>query len=141
MKKLSKPKLDIPRIIAIYNEKGKKEAFKYIENVLQRKPGNVLYRLRNNPEYGYSKVSDKFNCSYEQTFLSIEDLCNQAMVKKETHIETVTTTDAAYESLINTIIKEKLLEYSKYIKLDMSLHSCIINKTALIDAGYNVKTI
>jgi hypothetical protein len=139
VKELNRPKLDIPGIIAIYNEKGKKETFSYIENVLKRKPGNVLYRLRNTPEYGYSKETDKFNYSYEQTFLSIDDLCNQSKIKKETHNEPVTITNNAYESLITDMLKEKLLEYSKYIKLDMSLHSCIINKAALKDAGYNVK--
>lgn len=136
---MNRPKLDIPGIIAIYNEKGKKEAFSYVENVLKRKPGNVLYRLRNTPEYGYNKETDKFNYSYEQTFLSIDDLCNQAKLKKETHSQTVSITDNAYESLITDMLKEKLLEYSKYIKLDMSLHCCTINKAALLDAGYNVK--
>ena len=78
----------------------------------------------------------------ESLFMSIDELCSP--VKPQHICENKTERNApkaeAMEKLVKELIGDRLLELSRYVVMDTINKTMIIDKTALIDAGYTLVT-
>lgn len=132
---------DYSKITAIYNEQGSKSACEYIKNTLGYKnPLSLISKLKRKEQYGFNTETQKFKSTElgeETLFLQLNELC-----KEKTHQEIVTPVrEISLELLIQELMNEKLLELSKYIKLNRNDGTVHIYKTLLKADGYKVDLI
>ena len=137
-------KKDYEKIAKMYNELGSKATLEYIQQTYNIKaPRGVLMRLKKSPGFSYDAVNDKIVISSqkeENLFMGIDELCNQ--VTRET-IPTVSTPICSRnyfnsDSLYKELMEEKLIEFTKYIKLSRHSNTISIDKTALLADGYKI---
>ena len=141
MKKIVKE--DLETLIGIYNKHGKKHMYNQLKDEYGIKnPTCVLKRMKNNPDYIYNENSDKFeeNINSDDIFMSMEELCSPVVLKHEEIKPSVDQRPAAMEKLIHELIGDRLLELTKYIKIDSISKTIIIDQTSLKSDGYNVIT-
>lgn len=75
-------------------------------------------------------------------FMGIEELCTP-MVPQSARLQTEPSTDPrpeAMEKLIRELIGDRLLELSRYVALDSLSKTMIIDKTSLMNDGYQLVT-
>ncbi len=133
---------DFPEIVEIYNLSGRKAANAHIRSRYSLKnPWSVIARIRKTPGYEYDKNNDRFIIPFkhneEQIFMSIDDLCNNEdkYVNKVSR-EVNAKTDLSMDKLIHELISDRLLELSRYVKLETSSRKILIDKTSMIADGY-----
>jgi hypothetical protein len=132
---------DYSKVTAIYNELGSKEACEYIKNTYGYKnPLSIISKLKRKEQYGFNSETQKFKSTElgeETLFLQLNELCNE-----KPHQEIATPIKKfSLESLIQELMNEKLVELSKYIKLDRNNGTVHIYKTLLKADGYKVDLI
>lgn len=78
----------------------------------------------------------------ESIFMSMEELCSpivpQHITKKEQ--EEIDRRPAAMDKLIRELIGDRLLELNKYITIDSLSKRIIVDKTTLVQDGYQLVT-
>jgi len=134
-----------PEIIKVYNTEGKTAAYDLIRSQYGIKnPTCVMKRLKESREFSYDPHSDRFEMhshkEEEGIFLNLEELCNDKTVSSDT-IEVENSGKArvqAMESMIHSLISDRLLEISKYVILDPIGHCILIDRTAMQSDGYRV---
>lgn len=78
----------------------------------------------------------------DSVFMSIEKLCTP-MVSQSAKLQTEQSADPrpeAMEKLIRELIGDRLLELSRYVALDSLSKMMIIDKTSLMNDGYQLVT-
>lgn len=138
-------KEDFVKIVKIYNESGNKAALDYISNEYGTKaPNGVLYRIKKSPGFTYDEFNNKIiiNNDEEPLFMGIDEICNR-QVSNDTSKGVVQKIHYSQEPSLNSLYKEllqeKLLELSKYIKLDRVTKTIDIDKTSILADGYHMK--
>ncbi|SDZ40426.1 hypothetical protein SAMN05660462_03050 [Proteiniborus ethanoligenes] len=138
-------KYDYEKIVNIYNESGNQAALEYIaQNYGSKAPRGVILRIKNSPGFSFDSINDKIiasSASEGEIFMGIEELCNKKAANEITTHKTVSvngTSNIALELLYKDLMQEKLMELSKYIKLNRYSNTVIIDKTALKMDGYQV---
>lgn len=133
-----------PKIIELYNTEGKTAAYDFIRSHYGIKnPTCVMKRMKNNTTLGYDIETDRFvaiNNNDADIFMDLEALCsNRTMItpiseKQPTQDERV----KAMESMIHSLISDRLLELSKYVLLDPISRKILIDKSSMQSDGYQV---
>ena len=133
---------DFPEIVEIYNLDGRRAANAHIRAKYSLKnPWAVIARIRRTPGYEYDGDSDRFivpfKHSEEQIFMSIDDLCktgvkNGCVGKGDVN----SRTDVSMAKLVHELISDRLLELSRYVTLETSRRTILIDKTSMIADGY-----
>lgn len=112
-----------------------------------KNPYFVFARMKDKEELGYMPEQDRFSVQPDLSgtdgvFMSIEELCTPAVPQT---VKLLTGQPAgsrpeAMEKLIRELIGDRLLELSRYVALDSLSKTMIIDKTSLINDGYQLVT-
>ena len=133
---------DFPAIVDLYNREGRKKTYEYIRTTYSVKtPRVVLKRIERISGYKYDKGSDKYvkkdSSTGEELFMSLDDLCSTAPNTDNAHeISNVVT----MEKLVHDLISDRLLELSRYVSLEVSSRTIVIDRTSMTKDGYKVVT-
>lgn len=73
--------------------------------------------------------------------MSLDELCNIKEQKLLANSQETKVTNFGIESIIIDLIKDRMIEISKYIHIEQSSRKIIINLQNLQKAGYEVKMI
>lgn len=134
---------ELIKIANIYNTSGKDETTRILKEEYQiRYPWNVIKRLkdRNLISEGTRKEGTNVNINPDEVFLSMNELCIPTKTKS-TEILTINQSDSkavAMDKLMHELIGDRLLELSRYIILNPSDRTIIIDKTTLVNDGYQM---
>lgn len=132
---------DFPMLVDIYNREGNKAVNKYIRDTYGVKyPWAVMQRIRNTPGYDYDTVNKKFKTALDHTeetiFMSIDDLCKNNKDGKSS--DNRSKSPISMDALIHNLISDRLLELSRYVTLEASNRTILIDKTSMASDGYKV---
>lgn len=139
---------ELKKLAQIYNAEGKKHLYGVLRNEYGIKnPYFVFTRMKEKEELGYIPEQDCFSTQSapmeaDDVFMSIEELCAPTVLQ---HVKTPTTQMAdsrpeAMEKLVRELIGDRLLELSRYVALDSLSKTMILDKTSLINDGYQLVT-
>lgn len=136
---------DFPAIVDIYNRNGNSSAQKYIrETYGMVNSSYVIKRIKNSKSFKYDKDNDRFVTESindeSKLFMNLDELCEtniQKPIQPEINVE---GKKDAMESLIKELISDRLLELSRYIVMDTSNRTIMIDVTTMKSDGYQVVT-
>lgn len=136
-----------PEIVAEYNSGGKTAAYDLIRSKYGLKqPYFVLSRIKGSNKYFYNSETDRFeetqDNAADEVFMSLKDLCQPSAAghhaRKEVPI--IDSRPAAMEKLVHELISDRLLTISKYVALDTSTKTILIDQSSLSADGYRIVT-
>lgn len=135
------PKEDYEKIANLYNESGDKATMEYIgENYGIKAPRGVLMRIKKYPGFSYDAENKKIiipKATEGEIFMWIDEICNKkTSAPKIASVNEVR--DISLELLYKELMQEKLMEISKYIKLNRYSNTVIIDRTSLSIDGYQI---
>ena len=138
---------ELIKIVQIYNDEGRTAAYDLLRNQYGVKnPYFVMKRIEKNPRFEYNQDSDFYQINSETevdgVFMNIEELCSPVVPKhvKSSEKQVIDNRPAEMEKLIRELLGDRLLELSRYIILDSSSKTMVIDQTSLKSAGYRVIT-
>ncbi|MFN2939242.1 hypothetical protein ACKX2D_09375 [Lachnospiraceae bacterium YH-ros2226] len=140
------PDSAIPGFIDKYNKEGKKTAYDYLRSEFGLKyPNCMKHRILKNGSYTYDADKDIFLPKQSETgenvFMSLDDLCSpMKMQHAQPSIQAETDKRANMEQLVHELISDRLLALSRYITMDSVSRTVIIDKTTLIQEGFEIVT-
>lgn len=139
---MARKKVEDLKIIDIYNTQGKVAAIEFIKTTYGVKDAYyVLRRLKASQSYVYDSDSDLFHRSTETPFMELDELCvdtpKKSVSKKMKSSEK--TTEIQFDSIVQEMVKERFMEYSRFIQSNSYDRTWRINKTALQAAGYQLE--
>lgn len=135
-----------PEIVGQYNNNGKAAAYDLLRNRYGiRHPYFVLTRIRECGRYTYDPDMDRFTeveaGPADSVFMNLDELCSTAVVKAQPPAESITDSrPMAMEKLVHELISDRLLTISRYITLDSSTRTILIDRTSLTADGYQIVT-
>lgn len=139
---------DFPDIVNEYNSAGKTAAYDLIRSKYHIKnPCCVLNRIRGCGKYEYDPETDQFSgasagiSAADNVFMGLDELCGTVVPKtlQASDAETVNRS-ASMEKLVQELISDRLLILSRYITMDSSTRTILIDRTSLSTDGYQVIT-
>ena len=137
---------EFPEIVKKYNSGGKAAAYEYLRDKYGiKQPYFVIDRIRRSKKYIYDSTTDQFSeqgkSSSEDIFMDLDELCGTITAVAEKPSESVLDTrPAAMEKLVHELIRDRLLMLSRYIVLDSSTRTILIDRTSLSADGYSIET-
>lgn len=135
-----------PKIVEEYNSGGKTAAYDYLRSQYGIKhPYFVLTRIKECGKYLYNADTDRFSETVTSTsddvFMDLDELCNRAALSPARQTRSAADQrPAAMERLVHELISDRLLILSRYITLDSSTRTIMIDQTSLSEDGYQVIT-
>ena len=105
----------------------------------------VMTRIKKDGRYGYDEVKDRFEdypaCgeSGEGLFLGIEELC--ALSPAAPAPGPAAGKHAGLEKLVQELLGDRLLLLSRYITLDSSTRTMMVDQSSLLADGYTVELL
>jgi len=135
---------DFPAIVEIYNAEGRKAAYDVIRSQYGVKvPYGVIRRIEKHPDYDYDKEQDSFRnrkqSAGDEAFLSLDELCGVAPLQRMAENPTDLRAQRM-EKLIHELMSDRLLELGKYMVIDPSDRTIVIDRTSLTKDGYTIVT-
>ena len=139
---------ELRKLAQTYNTDGKPRLYEILRSEYGIKnPYFVFARMKDKEELGYMPEQDRFSVQPDLSgtdgvFMSIEELCTPVVPQT---VKLLTGQPAgsrpeAMEKLIRELIRDRLLELSRYVALDSLSKTMIIDKTSLINDGYQLVT-
>ena len=135
-----------PKIIELYNTGGKAAAYDYLRSQYGiRHPYFVMNRIRECGKYSYNIDTDHFfgadDSAADSVFMDLDELCGTtapAEIRQSNPAKDARP--AAMEKLVQELISDRLMALSRYITLDSSTRTILIDQTSLLADGYQVVT-
>ena len=138
---------DLKELADLYNHSGKQAVYEVIRTRFNVKnPTCVFKRMCENTVLSYNSEKDCFETGAlektENVFMSMEELCSPIVpqhvsIKEQEEID---RRPAAMNKLIQELIGDRLLELNKYVTIDSLSKRIIVDKTTLIQDGYQLVT-
>lgn len=135
-----------PEIIERYNSDGKAAAYDLIQSRYGLKnPYFIMRRIKKCRKYTYDPDIDQFTdvgvSASDSVFMDLNELCSTVVVKTQEPVDAVPDRrPAAMEKLVHELISDRLLILSRYIALDSSTRTILIDQTSLTTDGYQIVT-
>lgn len=135
-----------PEIVKQYNSGGRTAAYDYLRSGYGiKQPYFVINRIRKSGKYTYDPDADRFSepdkSEADSVFMDLEELCSHSIVATERPAASAADTrSATMKKLIHELISDRLLALSRYITMDSSTRTILIDRTSLIADGYRVVT-
>lgn len=135
-----------PEIIDRYNTEGRTAAYDLIRDKYGlRQPYFVIIRIKESGRYFYNEETDQFTSAQkdavDDVFMNLDELCRPAVIKPDEPARGVVTgRSAALEKLVHELVSDRLLTLSRYITLDTSTRTILIDHSSLSADGYRVVT-
>lgn len=104
-----------------------------------------MNRIRECGQYTYDPDTDRFvepvTSAADDVFMDLDELCSTAMITRTRRdISAADDRPAAMEKLVHELINDRLLTLSRYITLDSSTRTILIDRTSLSADGYQIVT-
>lgn len=139
---------ELQKLAQVYNTEGKKGLYGMLrEEYGIKNPYFVFTRMKEKEELGYIPEQDRFGVQpapggAEGVFMSFEESCAPAVLqhRKTPAGQTADPKPEAMEKLIRELIGDRLLELSRYVVLDPLSKTMIIDRTSLMNDGYQLVT-
>lgn len=135
-----------PEIVERYNSGGRTEAYDFLRSRYGIKhPYFVINRIRECGKYNYDPETDRFDTGEatvaDDVFMNLDELCAGTAVKPAQQAPPdVGSRPEAMEKLVRELISDRLLTLSKYVALDTSTRTILIDRTSMTADGYNIVT-
>ena len=135
---------DFPEIVHEYNSVGKTAAYDLIRSRYHIKnPYCIMNRIRGCGKYEYNPETDQFSdvgtSAADNVFMDLDELCGTAVPKTLQGSDSATANrPASMEKLVQELISDRLLTLSRYITMDSSTLTILIDRTSLSADGYQV---
>ena len=135
-----------PEIIQQYNSGGRTSAYDFLRSRYGIKhPYFVMNRIRESGKYNYNPDTDQFSdagiTTADNVFMDLDELCGTAVAAADSQAGRADESrPAAMEKLIHELINDRLLTLSRYITMDSSTRTILIDRTSLSADGYQVLT-
>jgi hypothetical protein len=135
--------IDYDKIVEVSNSNGKVAAQEFVKESYELEYDYVCRKLLKETDYFYNRSSRKYELksSGEAQFMSLDELCKdkgQKPVKKSTEVE---PNNLVLETIIVDLMKDRIVELSKYIHIEQSTKKIVINMQSLERAGYQVSIL
>ena len=137
---------DFPEIVNEYNSAGKTAAYDLIRSRYHVKnPYFVMNRIKGCDKYDYDAETDRFSAvetsAADNIFMDLDELCGTVVPKALQASEAATVNRPTnMEQLVQELISDRLLTLSRYITMDTSTRTILIDRTSLSTDGYQVIT-
>jgi len=122
-----------PEIIEQYNSGGKAAAYDLIQSRYGLKnPYFIMRRIKKCKKYTYDPNLDQFTdvgvSAPDSVFMDLNELCGTVVVKTQERVDAVPDSrPEAMEKLVHELISDLLLILSRYIALDSSRRTILID--------------
>ena len=132
-----------PALVDVYNREGKTSAYDMIRNRYGVKnPFFVINRIKKCGKYTYDPENDRFSAAESdaanRVFMDLDELCGTIVSETAGTIEG--SRPAAMERLVHELISDRLMMLSRYITLDSSSRTIMIDQSSLSADGYRIVT-
>lgn len=132
-----------PALVDVYNREGKTSAYDMIRNRYGVKnPFFVINRIKKCGKYTYDPENDRFSAAESdaanRVFMDLDELCGTIVSETAGTIED--SRPAAMERLVHELISDRLMMLSRYITLDSSSRTIMIDQSSLSADGYRIVT-
>jgi hypothetical protein len=136
---------NFPEIVDEYNSAGRTAAYDLIRSRYHIKnPYCVMNRIRGCGKYEYDPKTDHFSeagvNAADNAFMNLDELCGTVVPKTQPAFLTTTYKSESMEKLVQELISDRLLTLSKYITIDTSTRTILIDQTSLTTDGFQVVT-
>lgn len=139
---------ELKQLALVYNKEGRGHLYELLKTQYEiRNPYFVFARMRNKAELGYDAEHDCFHmqpvpADADDVFMSIEELCTPMVPQRVTpQAEQISgSKPEAMEKLVRELIGDRLLELSQYVIWDPLSKTMIVDKTSLVNDGYQLVT-
>lgn len=130
--------IDFEEFITTYNKKGRKEALALARDKYNLSFQQMRRRLNNKSDYYFDartrQYKHKSEASIESNFMTIDELdCyknNDNSLKDSMPLSGLSLTQS-FDELLNDLIKDRLMELSKYVSINLQQRRLIINTKSL----------
>lgn len=140
---MARHKVEDLKVIEVYNTQGKAAALETIRTTYGVKDAYyVLRRLKTNSAYTYDSKSDSFHKSIETPFMELEELCvesHENVTHKKVTSQPEKQIETQFDTYIQELIKERFMEYARFIQTNSIDRVWKVNKTALQAASYKLE--
>lgn len=130
-------------VIQIYNTQGKAAAKEFIKTTYGVKDANyVLRRIKAGQSYNYDSDTDQFHKSNETPFMGLDELCvdtHKKIIRETTIEQDESIPDLQFDTVVQEMVKERFMEYARFIQSNSYERIWRINKSALQAAGYQLE--
>jgi len=147
MSKVKVSKEALIRVVQVYNNEGRSAAYELLRSQYSIKnPYFIRKRIDKDPRFEYDSDRDCYlindAAESEGLFMSIDELCSPVISQyvQPTEKNSSDSRPDDMEKLIQKLLGDRLLELSKYITLESSSKTMIINQTSLKNDGYRLIT-
>ena len=132
-----------PALVDVYNRERKTSAYDMIRNRYGVKnPFFVINRIKKCGKYTYDPENDRFSAAESdaanRVFMDLDELCGTIVSETAGTIED--SRPAAMERLVHELISDRLMMLSRYITLDSSSRTIMIDQSSLSADGYRIVT-
>lgn len=132
-----------PALVDVYNREGKTSAYDMIRNRYGVKnPFFVINRIKKCGKYTYDPENDRFSAAESdaanRVFMDLDELCGTIVSETAGTIED--SRPAVMERLVHELISDRLMMLSRYITLDSSSRTIMIDQSSLSADGYRIVT-
>lgn len=135
-----------PEIVECYNHDGRQAAHELLRNKYGiSNTYSVIKRIKESGFYNYDGDADKFSAvdseDPEGLFMNLEELCRQPSMHTEKSVaDVIGSRTIAMEKLVHELVSDRLLALSRYIVLDTSTRTIMLDQTSLVADGYQIVT-
>ena len=132
-----------PALVDVYNREGKTSAYDMIRHRYGVKnPFFVINRIKKCGKYTDDPENDRFSAAESdaanRVFMDLDELCGTIVSETAGTIED--SRPAAMERLVHELISDRLMMLSRYITLDSSSRTIMIDQSSLSADGYRIVT-
>ncbi len=138
--------IDFDEFVSKINEHGKSAARELARDKYNLSFEQVRRRLFNGTDYYFDASTRSYKHKAEASgiaeFMSLEELDNQSAHKTNTNniIEGPTRADSnlKFDEIVKELIKDRLMEFSKYVSIDHAARCVVVNTDKLKLDGFNL---
>jgi len=134
---------DYAKILNLYNTAGSKAASEFLTSEYGlKKPLCFIANIKRNPKYQFNEQTKKFDAilnDEKPLFMEMGELCKSRHVAMKTPEPKSRTPSIDINTLMQDLMKEKLLELSRFVQINRYLGTVNIDKTGLLSEGYLIE--
>ncbi len=128
-------KIDFKKFVDIFNTYGKNAAVEHVAETYGVRYDSIVNRLKRESEYKYNTQKSRYmlksDINDDVPFLNMEQLCRS----EKTKVQDTSTSD----KIIANLIKDKFLEMSKFMSLEISNKKIVLKIDAAKQEGYTIE--
>jgi len=134
--------IDFDKLVEVFNNDGRPAAERFIEDTYGVAYNIVQRRLTKETNYTYNRAIRKYvmKSSTEDVFISTDRLFKGKSIKEPKQV-TSNYIELNFNDILTDILKDRLLELSKYFSVSQSTKEISINMKLLKSSGYKLNIL